>query len=1849
MPNYLTDLEKQIARSMGYATEPGEPTPEPSIREPGKGFAFNSGVLKWEDTINQHLQQYPNVDSDFVKAVMQQESGGQNVTSHAGAHGPMQLMPATAKRHGVDIDNPQENIRGGISELSQLLEEFGGDKRKALAAYNWGGARRAFKEHPNDWENYLPEETSGYLQRIGAMVSIGKPQNIEEIIARSMGLELPKEEGIAAPVTPETDAGFQQYLQKYGVKDFGDPRSHYDYYAAYKAGAVPQKWSEAPIADRQEDIQQGRFAPGGDMQGALPDQYMWPDEYKLQGHPISPRAPDQINITQPKVPKIPERIPLDFTNYGVDPSEIKPPMPDVTTKEGLRQSVKEAGPIDAFFKEMGHAISFASDTDADEIRRELFPVPATVGAGVGMVAPALVPSSGLAKLAKVPRIAQVISKYGKAGKAAFDAMSRMAVTGGDYAIRNRAELTSDDPAVRNKAIKELAAYMAAAGVSVAPEMLKSGWFQPILQGLTGGAADVAAQAAIGTDPRSPEAAAQTIFQTVLSAVFGLGMARSGKPRIQKGEGEASIIPERWEGAATPEEMAARKAALTPEALQEAKREINVGVAETLPAVEQQKIRTGAARMAVRGEAAQMGEEEAGRVLEKAREAGAQMLPESGLPREEVPLPEVSLNRADVPREAVEQATEYADYLLRKQGGINVQQEEKGRVQIADVPREQTVSEPPQRAALASPEPQLAVSGVEGKPQIDLVKYDPRKRAEHELSEITDPETKNKEIKRRFDRLLGDYGVTKFDEIESIQREMDADGVSYAYERADGSNLGGLNKYYDDVHARADEDVKKVWGEVFASEVKKNGGIAGRDQGDEFIVLWPQKTAKEAYKIHQMIDKKVRAKIEKLGLSKIKHPKHSNIETGALDIDYGIVDATPGKYGEVDRVADALAAEMKLKKEVDFYQKNGYIYDEGAKKYVQGKPASQIGDRPEPSVSGSVKNLTEPTAAVPTQRAPEPVPAVEPAAVSAQRPEESRIGVYKPPQPKPSEIEGPGPAAPEEAQVRAAEGPPEPAGERLTLEETKPSEEPNPLLMGGVSPANLPKYVQHFNIEKSPNIDKRLLLVQQAEKYSPAIQKARDVPVRRWDEVTRLSQQTGVLARGINRKVGKALNDRELRAINDHLEKVTDDYKGALKWFHEHQTKGEVTEKDRVALAELANYHGFVLAQATGANTEAGRALAILRQIRNAKNQAESLAELSDQIKNGGFADADIKKLVNIIDKTKDPSAINKIPFWKKLVNSIYELWLNWGLLSNPITHSSNIVSNAMTSTLRTGAEKPIAAMIDPLIARFQKRKTERFLGEIVPEITGQLSAITRVFGAGKTGLNQGGINGMIKAIGQEFEQVQSMFGGKIEYPGKVKGRTGQAIRLPGNVLQAEDLVFKKMVYEGEVLSRIYRQAKIEGLNGSALLRRSQELIKMIADPATEDKIAAQIRRAAIQEADYRTYTQALGKIGQWLMQGRNKIPLLRIIVPFIRTPLNILKYGLERLPVSGEAILLKRIKSGELKGAEVSDQVAKLIVGHLMSIPVVLAAQAGLITGSGPKDKNERKALEATGWQPYEVKIGDKWYSYRRLEPLATVLGSAADFVEIARATKDEDKLTSLVAQLAGSVSKNITSKTFTEQAAEFYGAIQEPERYGSGFLKRFSTSLVPGTVRGIAQATDPRYRSKQTLGEYVQSTIPGTSKDLPAKRDVLGKEIEKEGGFAWNFIVPIRKRKAESNPILGEINRLRVPISMPSKKIYDQDLTTKQFDEYGRIAGEQTYALLTKLVDSPAYQKMNDTMRSEWIKKMISMGRDRARKTVSEKYDLKAIATIDRALERQGLGGEELELQRKEYLRKLKIPIPEE
>jgi soluble lytic murein transglycosylase-like protein len=111
--------------------------------------------------IDRYAAQY-GVDPVFVRAVIQVESDfNPRCVSNKGARGLMQLMPENAREYGVrNVFDPEDNIRGGVHNLADLLRRYSGDLHRVLAAYNAGtGAVARYRGIPPY------EETMTYVKR----------------------------------------------------------------------------------------------------------------------------------------------------------------------------------------------------------------------------------------------------------------------------------------------------------------------------------------------------------------------------------------------------------------------------------------------------------------------------------------------------------------------------------------------------------------------------------------------------------------------------------------------------------------------------------------------------------------------------------------------------------------------------------------------------------------------------------------------------------------------------------------------------------------------------------------------------------------------------------------------------------------------------------------------------------------------------------------------------------------------------------------------------------------------------------------------------------------------------------------------------------------------------------------------------------------------------------------------------------------------------------------------------------------------------------------------------------------------------------------------------------------------------------------------------------------------------------------------------------------------------------------------------------------------------------------------------------------------------------------------------
>jgi hypothetical protein len=234
----------------------------------------------------------------------------------------------------------------------------------------------------------------------------------------------------------------------------------------------------------------------------------------------------------------------------------------------------------------------------------------------------------------------------------------------------------------------------------------------------------------------------------------------------------------------------------------------------------------------------------------------------------------------------------------------------------------------------------------------------------------------------------------------------------------------------------------------------------------------------------------------------------------------------------------------------------------------------------------------------------------------------------------------------------------------------------------------------------------------------------------------------------------------------------------------------------------------------------------------------------------------------------------------------------------------------------------------------------------------------------------------------------------------------------------------------------------------------------------------------------------LGPVGRAVQQISNNWVLGKIVMPFVRTPSNIIKFAGER---SVFGLAMPEVRAALRAGGRSRDEaLARITLGSGLSTAAVVAALDGRISGSGPTDPRERAALLQSGWQPNSIRIGDRWVSYARLDPLATLFGVAADFAEAGKwATKQEADQIAL--NLGMGIAKNITSKTWLSGLSDAFDVLSDPERYGKNYVQRLASSMaVPALLSQTAQAIDPNMRDARTIMDAIKARVPVAGCPLP-------------------------------------------------------------------------------------------------------------------------------------------------------------
>jgi hypothetical protein len=328
---------------------------------------------------------------------------------------------------------------------------------------------------------------------------------------------------------------------------------------------------------------------------------------------------------------------------------------------------------------------------------------------------------------------------------------------------------------------------------------------------------------------------------------------------------------------------------------------------------------------------------------------------------------------------------------------------------------------------------------------------------------------------------------------------------------------------------------------------------------------------------------------------------------------------------------------------------------------------------------------------------------------------------------------------------------------------------------------------------------------------------------------------------------------------------------------------------------------------------------------------------------------------------------------------------------------------------------------------------------------------------------------------------------------------------------------------------------------------------------------------------------------------------LGFVVPFVRTPVNLLSWAVQHVP--GMNLLSGRWRADFMAGGErQSRAAARLIVGTGLTITAYQMAQDGLLTGGGLFDKEQRSTKAAAGWQPYSIMIGDTYYSYQRIEPVAKVVGIAADLLEMLNSKKldegDTLKASGMLVLLFGNAT---VSTTYMSGLSNLINGVVDPDRYGEAILEQYAGGLVPKIIGQPAAMMDEHKREVEGVVDAIQAQIPFLREKLLPKRDVWGEPV-KNG--RWFAVMPVATADISHDKVRTEAQRLEIAIADAPKYILESgplnpkdkrlELTGEQRDVIREVSGKNAMNILGPIVNAEDWTRIPDFAKAAIYKEVL-------------------------------------------------------
>ena len=545
--------------------------------------------------------------------------------------------------------------------------------------------------------------------------------------------------------------------------------------------------------------------------------------------------------------------------------------------------------------------------------------------------------------------------------------------------------------------------------------------------------------------------------------------------------------------------------------------------------------------------------------------------------------------------------------------------------------------------------------------------------------------------------------------------------------------------------------------------------------------------------------------------------------------------------------------------------------------------------------------------------------------------------------------------------------------------------------------------------------------------------------------------------------------------------------------------------------------------------------------------------------------------------------------WKEKFDS----WRYMAMLTNPRTHVRNFLGNTFFQPIRiikNGIAAGMEAGLSKAGIQIERTKSFGVSPELYRAAWNDYNNAKDILGGSK-----------YSEIEDEIEKYRRIYTSPVLGKGLEKIR-----RVNFALLEKEDAVAKRVTYADSLTGYLHAH----GVTAEQL-----------ESGKANSKVLTDARNYAAQEALKATY-QDRNKFSNTVVKVTKDLGVLGdAVMPFKRTPANILARGLEYSPVGAVKSVydgLTKIKSGEKTAAEVIDEAAAGLTGSALLAFGAQLFLSGLVKGSQGDDKDDKWA-QLLGHQGYSLELPDG--TSVTLDWLAPASLPFFMGVELASSVGENGWDAESILSAVKSVANPMLELSMLQSVNDLIDSVQYAEdaplmaMVPSAIVSYF-TQFIP-TIGGQIERTAEEERMmtytdkngelptdlQYALGR-ASSRIPGWDYQQIPYIDEWGREEETGTPFMrafHNFLNPSYVSQVEMDKIEKELQRVRDATGetsvFPSRAERtvtmggeEKNLTASEYEKYAKQLGKERYNLLKDAIGSSAYQDISDADKVAFV-----------------------------------------------------------